>query len=163
MYPGKMNFIDKSYMLLVIKDDVTNGRISIFNSIFNEYSILDIIFGIGIGSYESSHMTFGYTHNLLLSLILDYGLIGLIFFCSMLIKFFSINLKERNNYLIVLFSISVIHLMFSGTYWQSFEFWLFIFTMNKIKRTNTILDIKDTFNPDNKLICSIFTRISRNR
>ena len=131
-YPGKISFIDKSYLLLSVRSDVTNGRLGIVDSIINEYTYWDFIFGIGIGTYESTHLIEGYTHNLLISLILDYGIIGIILFIKPNIVFFKSILERHNNYLILLYSVSVIHLMFSGTYWESFEFWLFMFTMTKI-------------------------------
>ena len=132
LYPGKINFIEKSYLLLSVNSDITNGRLGIFDAFFKEYSFNNFIFGIGIGTYESTHISIGYTHNLLLSLMTDYGLAGLIIFAYIILNVFRVILRSRNNYLLLLFSVSVIHLMFSGTYWESFEFWLLLFTINKL-------------------------------
>lgn len=133
-FPGKISFIDKSYILLSMENGITNGRIGIVESIFKEYDIINLLTGIGIGTYESTHVVEGYTHNVVISLLLDFGLIGIIIFCQIIYKVFSLIYRYRDDYLVLLLSISVLPLMLSGTYWQSFPFWLLVFTSTKIKK-----------------------------
>ena len=133
-FPGKISFIDKSYILLSMENGITNGRIGIVESIFKEYDIFHLLTGIGIGTYESTHIVEGYTHNVVFSLLLDFGLIGIVIICQIFYKVFSLIYRYRDDYLVLLFSTSVLPLMFSGTYWQSFPFWLLIFTCAKITK-----------------------------
>lgn len=142
MFPGKFALIEKSILLLNQSHDITNGRMDIISIIFEQYSLSDFIFGIGIGMYESTHLIQGYTHNLFFSMLLDYGIVGVAVFILSIKVFISNIMNVRNDYIILLFAVSYIPLMFSGTYWQSFQFWLFVFTITKLgnyrRRENTL-------------------------
>ena len=129
--PGKISFIEKTYNLLTRSEGVSNGRFEIIAEIFSEYKFTDFIFGIGIGSYNSTHLEEGYTHNLILSVVLDFGVIGLVFIALIACLFF-IHLfteKKNNNYFELLFAVSFVSLFFSGNYWKYFTFWLLAFLM----------------------------------
>ncbi|UPK49061.1 oligosaccharide repeat unit polymerase [Bacillus sp. H8-1] len=71
-----------------------------------------------------------YPHNLFLEIALDFGLIGLIGWCLMMVvltkKFLNISKNDDiARDIIVIFSVSgFIRLMFSGSYWQEPLFWI---------------------------------------
>lgn len=134
--PFNISFIEKSYLLLLNSNSgLTNGRIEIFKDVFGEYSFSDLILGIGIGNYATSHAINEYTHNIFLSALLDFGFVGIVFLFYIFCSFISSIYKKRNNILIFLFSISILVLLFSGEYLEMYSFWLFVFYfLNLTKR-----------------------------
>ena len=127
--PGKISFIDKTYDLLNTSAGITNSRLQIIAQIFEEYTVKDFIFGIGIGGYNSSHPADGYTHNLFMSVMLDFGVIGIFFTAFIIVLFFYSVFKEsdKRRYPELLMTVSVITLLFSGNYWKYFTLWLLVF------------------------------------
>lgn len=76
-----------------------------------------------------TNYTYVYPHNLFLEIALDFGLIGLIGWCLMVVvltkKFLNIPKNNIARDIIVIISISgFIRLMFSGSYWQEPLFWI---------------------------------------
>src|SRR5699024_12844269 len=79
-----------------------------------------------------------YSHNLIIDIINSFGIIGLCIISFLIIKTI-FRIKTSNIYLgisiILMFSLSIIPLMFSTTFIELSEFWIFIligtFTMNK--------------------------------
>ncbi len=126
-FPGRISFIEKTYSLIKSSVGISNGRSNIFFSVLYEYSPFDFIFGIGIGTYSSTHALEGYTHNIFLSVVLDFGLLGLCFLIASIYVCLSSIYKQRNNYYLYLLATSIIVLLFSGDYWVYFTFWLFAF------------------------------------
>lgn len=131
--PGKISFIDKTYRLIVAEQDFSNGRFEIIERIFQQYKFTDFIIGIGVGTYGFTHPVEGYTHNIFMSALLDFGLIGLAFIIYIIVLFFIKLFKNRGNilYLEMVLTLSIITLFFSQDYWKSFPFWLFVFLMTK--------------------------------
>ena len=127
--PGKIAFIDKTYALIQTSSDVSNSRFAIITDIFTQYKFRDFIFGIGIGGYAKDHPENDYTHNLLLSVLLDFGIIGALFILFILAVFVYLQFKKTDErlYSELLFGASFLPLLFSQNYWKLFTFWLFIF------------------------------------
>ncbi len=129
--PGKISFIDKTYDLLTKYGEVSNSRFAIIAEVFSEYGPRDLIFGIGIGNYAATHPQYEYTHNIFISIMLDCGIIGVLFALFIVVLFFYFIFKrsDERRYSELLFSVSFITLLFSGNYWKFFTFWLVIFYM----------------------------------
>lgn len=129
LIPGKISFIDKTYLLLNSKSGYSNGRFRILQDILSQYKVSDYITGVGIGSYNSSHPEEGYTHNIFFSVILDFGLVGVFFLLYIVFAYFLFIFKNKENtrFLTLLFTLSIVTLLFSGNYWKFYTFWLFVF------------------------------------
>ena len=128
--PGKLSFIEKTYSLLSrTSGDFSNGRFKIIANVFKEYEMKDFIFGIGVGTYNNTHVEEGYTHNLFVSVLLDFGIIGVVLLCAILVLFIYYMFKDGEHalFMVLLFTVSVVTLLFSGNYWKFFTLWLFIF------------------------------------
>jgi O-antigen ligase len=127
--PIKLDAIDKTLYLFNNQHDITNGRLSIYANALNSLNGFEIIFGRGIGDYVYS-MHGNYSHNVFISILLDWGLIGLITFLILVIKYlivmFNITNKDKLDFMIIIFSLSIGYLMFSGDYLTSIPFFIFI-------------------------------------
>lgn len=132
----RIEFVEKSLFLLSNENDITNGRIGIITSAFDDFSLSNILTGIGIGTFQAEHAIVGYTHNLILSSLLEFGIIGVGYIIYMLVSSLRQVYYHGDVYFMYLFSIAILPLMFSGIHWTSFAFWLFIFTFNKLRKAN---------------------------
>lgn len=119
----------------------TTGRNPIYESSFkiilrDPFKIRGVLSDrILLNSFFDSNTVSGtYAHNFILELFLQFGvifaLIILIYLTYKTLKSFSIISKTDNTYLKMFFSIifgySIVHLMFSGSYITSFDFWLYL-------------------------------------
>ena len=129
-FPGELHFVEKSLYLIDTQEDITNGRFSILTNIINDYAISDFVFGAGIGIFASTHIELEYTHNLFLSVMLEFGFIGLGYLVYLIIVFFQ-TIREKDDYGVFLGCAALLPLQFSGVFWHGFVFWLFLFSMNK--------------------------------
>ena len=127
--PGKIAFIDKTYALIKAHSDVSNNRFEIIAEVFKQYKFRDFIFGIGIGGYSKDHPENDYTHNLVISVLLDFGIIGVLFILFCLVVFIYLQFKNSDDriYSELLFGTSFLPLLFSQNYWKLYTFWLFLF------------------------------------
>lgn len=125
LYPGKFSFIEKT-LLLEQMGSASNGRDMIMQNIFRDYSWIDFLFGAGVGHYASQHNG-GYTHNILTSILLEAGLISLVYLLSKCWSAVKKTLSGQNNFLLYLMAGGIIPLLFSDLFWRSYPFWLFIF------------------------------------
>lgn len=95
---------------LEVKDDGGSGRSALYNDVwkaFTESNILEIIIGHG---YHGVNRVTGHTasHNDFLQYLFDYGIIGLVFYCSLHIYLLKrlIHLFKYKNNLVYSYSIS---------------------------------------------------------
>lgn len=109
--------------------DISNGRLEFYRGaidIIRNYPIL----GRGVGYFEGIYGI--YTHQLFLQLLCEMGIIGLILFTIPLYKlvayFFSSVTTPDSILLIVLFSVTIVNLLFSSTYWLLPNFWFLYFS-----------------------------------
>ena len=144
--PGKISFIDKTYQLINSQRGITNSRFEIIAAIFKEYEFKNFIFGIGIGTYNSTHPVEGYTHNLFTSVLLDFGIIGFAFVVCIIVLFlfYIFEKTENRRYPELLITVSVVTLLFSGNYWKYFTFWLFVFFILNVSASLLVNDNKET-------------------
>lgn len=122
-------------------DKADNGRNELSDIAWK--GIEESPFGHYIGSFELANDT--YTHNLFLQMTWDYGIIGFIFISIIYIKslnyFICLDSNDRNHDVcFVIFSSSMIMLLFSSTYWllPCFWLWLKFILKNKKDATNTL-------------------------
>ena len=126
LFPGKISFVVKSLVLEQNGVGISNGRDRIFHSLLEEYTFFDFFFGTGIGSYASAHNG-GYTHNIFTCISLECGMGALVYLIYRCVCFIKNNMKKRDNINLFLFSVSIIPLCFSGLFWMSFTFWIYLF------------------------------------
>lgn len=102
---------------------------------------------IGQGIFRTMSMYGGYPHNFILELLVDGGVIYLIFWIYFLMLFFKklfrmIKKEPSKNYLLVFASLPLLSLMFSGTYTSNSYLWFviaYVLTRDKtIKSRNKI-------------------------
>lgn len=78
----------------------------------------------------SSNSVSGYAHNIVLDIMVSYGILGLIIFLWIFMKSLRFIIWTTDMYfrytLILFFIISIIPLSFSLTFWKSSEFWVLI-------------------------------------
>ncbi|MDM1447992.1 O-antigen ligase family protein [Myroides odoratimimus] len=108
--------------------DLSNGRGQLFSKAIDGI-IEKPFYGNGIGAFEYLHGT--YPHNFLLHMSYEGGIFYSMFFLLILLTciyncFKGKVSKENLIYLLLLFSISIMELLFSSIYWRSQVFWLFI-------------------------------------
>lgn len=136
-------FIEKTLRLMENSNDISNGRLDIYINSISNLNGIQYILGASIGKYAILNQG-GYTHNIFLSILWDWGIFGVIFIILGIVNIFK-TIKyvdiEKKYYLIMLFCLSIISLSFSGDYWNSVSFWYFI----SISIKNT-LDIDNMFN-----------------
>ncbi|MEH7119241.1 O-antigen ligase family protein, partial [Neobacillus vireti] len=95
------------------------------------------IFGIGIGNFDSIYGI--YPHNLVLELMVEFGLVGTIIFIFIIIMGYIKSLKSNKNIKVMmqfLFSLSIPQLMFSNSFWLSSTFWMYILISIYLIRKN---------------------------
>lgn len=119
--------INKSIRLIERMGDITNGRSDLYAQVFDNIGVTQILFGRGIGEYEVIYGT--YTHNLLLSIFADFGIIGIVCFLVLIIRLCMIIAstdKDKRYIYLALISVCGTKLMMSSVYWKSSGFWLLI-------------------------------------
>jgi len=118
--------IQKSIWLLN-HESLMHGRTELYAEVFSFVSLPSLIFGNGIGFYERGEFT--YTHNLVLSIFSDFGIIGMVGILWGIRKFMGL-LKNEPKEMLFMYTIliagTLTKLMFSSTYWYSSSFWLVI-------------------------------------
>ena len=120
----------RTIILFQQKEIHLSGRGEIYKNVYN--SILKDPFSVK-GIFSDFFVTGinNYSHNIILELLYQFGIIlgGFILFLILLIFFSSIYHKQKSpedNLLFIFAIISVVHLMISGTLWESVEFWTWI-------------------------------------
>jgi O-antigen ligase len=120
-------FIQKTVYFLT-RGDLGNGRGNLYSDALNQI-LLRPILGNGIGTFEEQ---FGlYTHNLVLQILVEGGVLYFFLFVLVMVVFViellskSVQYDEKKLLLILAFA-GVIPLMFSKVYWTTNCFWLFI-------------------------------------
>jgi len=133
------------YIFEIKKENFLNGREFDYDMIFKFKSILEFLFGSGIGSfYQNTGQK--YLHNVLGMIFYEQGIFSLIFLLIVILKSIKViifsNLHfEYNNYLILifLFSVSITRLMFSYYFWIDQMFWIYlVFTYICLKSSRLI-------------------------
>jgi O-antigen ligase len=145
---GLYSYSLRNIQLHLINSDWTglfSGRLEIWslaNAMINE----NLIIGSGTASFHYKYAS--YSHNLYLDIMLQYGLLGLIFFTGLLIKSF-IRLSHNSKFTfllgLLLFSLWFPKLFFSVYFYRDITIWSFLaigFIQFNIK--NNILDSKIT-------------------
>lgn len=109
--------------------DITSGRSELYASAWELIKLRPII-GYGVGYFEL-HNAGLYIHQLFIEIFFDFGLIGLIALCSILVKdviaYFKSPLSYRKIFHAYLFSISIFVLLISNSFWLLPQFWLYFF------------------------------------
>lgn len=117
-----------------------SNRDTLFENVGNEI-IKNPLMGIGLGG--DRRIIDGYTHNFIIELLGNYGVV----FGSILIMIFIIMItgalftpdKENYNIFIIWLSVGFVHLMVSSSYLIDFRFWLFLgILINVFKNKNSI-------------------------
>ena len=123
-----------------------NGRDDVYHNAW-DLILYNPLFGSGISSYAYHYDGF-YPHNIILQLLLEFGIIFSIPFFILLLKSLLISfisLKDDNKYnefkvfIIFCFVCSIPRLMLSSYFWQDQMFWLMLFSLTKfnvLKRTS---------------------------
>ena len=106
----------------------TSGRDSLYIEVLEIIS-KKIILGYGIFSsyYVIGHLS---PHNIILEILLEGGVVYLIFWLIIAIylikKYKDYLLSHEKNILFILITLSIVNLLFSGSYWQASFFWFVI-------------------------------------
>ncbi len=112
---------------------VLNGRKTIYY-IAIENILKSPIIGHGIGYFES--LGFNYPHNIILELLLDFGVLGIMIMIFIIIKFIQdvgkLDSQKRCLFMLVFFVGEMI-LNFSSTIWLYPPFWLLLFMVFSTK------------------------------
>jgi hypothetical protein len=120
--------IDKQ-LLLIKLDDISNNRVELWLAAIESIKQYPL-FGIGISQFE---LNIGiYSHNIILQIFIDFGIVfSFILIFIILYGFtFSLNFSLLNTdkfFIFYLFSSSVPILFFSSVIWYFPTFWLFLF------------------------------------
>ena len=117
------------------QDKMDNGRNELYGIAWK--GISESPLGHYIGSFELANDA--YVHNLILQMAWDYGIIGFVFICFIYYKslnyFMRLNSNENNQDIcFIVFSSSLITLLFSSTYWLLPCFWLWVKYILNCKR-----------------------------
>ena len=110
--------------------EVTSARINIWINAWNTF-LKSPIWGHGTVYLEGINRSVsGYAHNIVLDIMVSYGILGLIVFIYVINISFKDIVKTTDeffrNSLILFMVISIVPLMFSLTFWKSSEFWVLI-------------------------------------
>ena len=110
--------------------EVTSARINIWINAWNTF-LKSPIWGHGTVYLEGINRSVsGYAHNIVLDIMVSYGILGLIVFIYVINISFKDIVKTIDeffrNSLILFIVISIVPLMFSLTFWKSSEFWVLI-------------------------------------
>ena len=153
--PNKFSFIDKTYRLITNENDMSNGRFDLIKQVFTQYKFTDLLLGVGVGGYSSTHPVDVYTHNIILTVLLDFGLIGASFVIFIMIVFFVRLIRQDENikFLELLFTLSFVTLFFSMDYWKMFTFWLLIYYM--LWKYDGVKKCFAAFRRDNEELCLV--------
>jgi len=123
---------------LFLRDDVhLSGRDRLYEDMIQE--ILDNpVFGIGLAG--DRRVIGGYSHNIFIEVISDFGIIigGILVLVLAIISYqtlFSQN-KMLSNFIVIWFCIGAVSLMVSGSYLTEFKFWIFLGLAIKSLRTS---------------------------
>lgn len=130
--------VTKAINLFNTTADFSNGREELYKMAW-EMFINSPIYGHGIGYYYKMTQL-SYPHNIILQLLIEFGLIGTIVFLYLIIRdvvvIFFIN-RNRNQEMVlhvVLFLITIPLLFFSSSYWLLPSFWIYLCTIVKQRR-----------------------------
>ena len=122
----KINAISKLYRLQSFTNDISNGRLLIWSTVWKEIW-KSPIYGHGL-STTFYNLKFAYPHNFILQLLYDGGLLLFIplifFFISGFVNWFRNCSRDCFAFGIVLFSMSIPGAMFSGDLWENGRLWL---------------------------------------
>ena len=120
----------RTIILFQQKEIHLSGRGEIYKNVYN--SILKDPFSIK-GIFSDFFVTGinDYSHNIVLELLYQFGVIlgGFLLFIILIIFFFSVYHKQKDfqdNLIFIFAVISIVHLMISGTLWESVEFWTWV-------------------------------------
>ncbi len=119
------------YLFNTAGQSFSHGRAELFEVFKEHFNLRTFMLGNGVGAYESVAGT--YTHNLFLSALSEFGIIGLVLLILVLVRFYKAicsnksqeKFASREFYLMV-FCLSFVKLMFSSIYWKTSSFWLLV-------------------------------------
>lgn len=107
----------------------SSGRTKLQQELFSKLFTFEGVIGFGINGDRVITSTHEYSHNIFLELLIEFGwvmgslvIIALVYLSIKVIR----KKKNFNNIIYMLFSIKLIALMFSGTFWNDIYFWMFI-------------------------------------
>lgn len=114
---------------LMISNDITNGRTVIWNNSI-EMIKSNFILGNGIAGFANKYDI--WPHNIVLEILLEFGIIGSFVFFYLLVKIIALIFKgmkksEEIILLALVFSTSFPRLMLSSYFWHHPDFWIFVF------------------------------------
>ncbi|MED4694902.1 O-antigen ligase family protein [Peribacillus frigoritolerans] len=126
-------------------DDFLSGRDYLW-----ENAVLMIkqnpLVGSGLGAFESIYG--GYTHNFILDLLINFGLIGFLFILFLILKSIFNIFKCQNTsekiLMLSIFSICIPKLLLSSAYYSDFYFWIILYySLKGIPKKFQIIDINN--------------------
>ncbi len=132
LYHLNLYFADKNWMKMF------SGRLGIWGQAVNMIRDSNILIGAGTGAFQSKHGF--YSHNIILDLVSQYGIVGLLFALIKLIKSNYRVLKQDKYTMIIGFlflSLWFPKLLFSSYFYKEIGFWCFLAIGSlKIQRNN---------------------------
>ena len=111
--------VEKS-VWLINNESLLHGREELAEDVFEDISFKQLILGRGIGEYETKFSV--YSHNLIISVFTDFGILGilsLLYFFRILYQLLRSSENSIKSLLVILIANSVVKLLFSSTYWYS--------------------------------------------
>lgn len=134
-------YVVKKTLYLIQANDTMSGRLELYVNAIKSINGIDWLFGIGFGKYGYS-FSGAYPHNIFISVLLDFGLIGVLIFLILITKYFIVMFRcqdeNKLNFMIVIFSLSIGVLMWSMDYMTSIPFYIFLGMASKEKLTKKI-------------------------
>ena len=134
-------YVVKKTLYLIQANDTMSGRLELYVNAIKSINGIDWLFGIGFGKYGYS-FSGAYPHNIFISVLLDFGLIGVLIFFILITKYFIVMFRcqdeNKLNFMIVIFSLSIGVLMWSMDYMTSIPFYIFLGMASKEKLTKKI-------------------------
>lgn len=129
--------------LLYLQKDFSSGFLNTRESIYS--NSIELIknnpFGIGIGNFESMYGT--YPHNIVLDIIVTFGIInGVILILCIIISTIkkTIEVKDKNNMIFLIFVVSnFLKLVFSKTFINDINFWLLVLVLLSLSKDKEII------------------------
>ncbi|WP_163583214.1 O-antigen ligase family protein [Gracilibacillus saliphilus] len=130
IYELLLNYgINSRSIKLFLGDDIhLSGRDGLYEKVLKEISLYPLL-GRGIGS-DRIIIGNGYVHNILLEILINFGvIIGSIIISIILLMLLKILFEKNNlnyNIYIIWIAFGFIHLMVSSSYWSDQKFWILL-------------------------------------